>query len=139
MALEPLVVETVVPVSPMEAFVGFTAQMGEWWDPLLSPEPATFSSIEIDPEGEVATVHESGERFVWGRVTTWDPLGHYAQDYWLGHGQAQPSHLDVTFTEEGTTTRVRLVHDGWTDGTEEIRAQHTHWDEMLARFAAHVS
>lgn len=140
MALPPITAETVVPVTPVQAFVGFTAQMGEWWDPMLSPDPATFTSIEIDPEGDVATVHDGGgERYVWGRVTTWEPLGHYGQEFWLGHEQAQPTQLDVTFTEEGDGTRVRLVHSGWTDGSEDVRARYTHWDDLLARFAAHVS
>jgi hypothetical protein len=40
-----IVVETVVPVLPTEAFVGFTAQMGEWWDPLVTPDAATYRSI----------------------------------------------------------------------------------------------
>ena len=42
MSLEPIVAEVTVPVTPTEAFVGFTAQMGEWWDPMLTPDPATF-------------------------------------------------------------------------------------------------
>jgi hypothetical protein len=139
MPLDPIIAETTVPVTPMQAFVGFTAQMGEWWDPMLSPDPATFSSIEIDPEGDVATVHGDGERYVWGRVTTWEPLGHYGQEFWLGHERAEPTQLDVTFTEEGAGTRVRLEHGGWTDGSEDVRARYTHWDALLARFVAHVS
>lgn len=138
MALDPITADTVVPVTPTQAFVGFTAQMGEWWDPMLTPDPATYSSIEIDPEGDVATVH-ADERYVWGRVTTWEPLGHYGQEFWLGHEQAQPTQLDVTFTEEGDGTRVRLEHSGWTEGSEDVRARYTNWDHLLARFAAHVS
>lgn len=138
MTLDPITAETVVPVSPTQAFVGFTAQMGEWWDPMLTPDPPTFTSIEIDPEGDVATVH-GPERYVWGRVTAWDPLGHYAQDFWLGHEQAEPTHLDVRFTDEGSGTRVTLTHSGWTDASAEVRARYSHWDALLARFAAHVS
>jgi hypothetical protein len=139
MALDPITADTVVPVTPTQAFVGFTAQMGEWWDPMLTPDPATYSSIEIDPQGDVATVHDDGERFVWGRVTTWEPLGHYGQEFWLGHEQAQPTQLDVTFTEEGDGTRVRLEHSGWAEGSEDVRARYTNWDHLLGRFAAHVS
>jgi hypothetical protein len=138
MPLPPVVAETVVPVSPTQAFVGFTAQMGEWWDPLLTPDAPTFTSIEIDPEGDVAMVH-GDERYVWGRVTTWEPLGHYVQDFWLGHDQEHPTVLDVHFVEEGPDTRVHLEHGGWEEGAEEVRARFTHWDDLLARFAAHVS
>ena len=44
-SLDPIVAEVTVPVTPTEAFVGFTAQMGEWWDPALTPDAATFSNI----------------------------------------------------------------------------------------------
>jgi hypothetical protein len=138
MALEPIVAEITVPVPPAQAFVGFTAQMGEWWDPMLSPDPPTFSSIAIDPNGDVETVHEN-ERYTWGRVTTWDPLGHLTMDFWLGHGKEEPTVLDVRFTEEGPGTRVRLEHGGWADGSDGVRAKYTHWPDLLARYAAHVS
>ena len=138
MSLDPIVAEVTVPVEPREAFVGFTAQMGEWWDPMLSPDPPTFTGIAIDPEGEVATVHGK-EQYVWGRVTSWDPIGHYRQDFWLGHAEEEPTTLEVEFLEDGTGTRVRLTHSGWNEGSEQIRSTYTHWDDLLARYAAHVS
>ena len=137
--LDPIVAEIVVPVAPAAAFIGFTAQMGEWWDPMLTPDGATFTSIAIDPNGgDVASVHGS-EQFVWGRVTEWDPMGHYAQDFWLGHGEEEPTTLDVRFHEEEAGTRVRLEHGGWAPGSEDVRARYTHWDGLLQRYAAHVS
>lgn len=137
--LEPIVAEVTVPVEPAQAFVGFTAQMGEWWDPMLSPDPPTFSSIAIDPNGPVETVHDDDQRYTWGNVTTWDPLGRLVMDFWLGHDQAEPTRLDVLFTDEGTGTRVHLEHGGWADGSEQVRAKYTHWDDLLARYASHVS
>ena len=137
--LEPIVAEVTVPVEPAQAFVGFTAQMGEWWDPMLSPDPPTFSSIAIDPNGPVETVHDDDQRYTWGHVTTWDPLGHLVMDFWLGHDQAEPTKLDVRFTDEGTGTCVHLEHGGWADGSEQVRAKYTHWDDLLARYASHVS
>ena len=138
MALDPIVADTYVPVSPTQAFVGFTAQMGEWWDPMLTPDPATYTGISIDPDGPVAMVHGDVE-YVWGRVTEWDPIGRYRQDFWLSMDQESPTVLAVTFTEEGEGTRVRLSHEGWADGREDLREKFTHWDDLLARYAAHVS
>lgn len=138
MSLEPIVAEVTVPATPTEAFVGFTAQMGEWWDPMLSPDPATFTGISIDPNGPVATVH-GDEEFVWGQVTRWDPIGRYTQDFWQGHGAESPTTLDVTFTEAPEGTLVHLEHGGWTDGSEAVRATYTHWSDLLQRYAAHVS
>jgi hypothetical protein len=136
--LDPIVAEVTVPVTPTEAFVGFTAQMGEWWDPTLSPDAATFSGIAIDPNGDVATVH-GDEQYVWGRVVDWDPIGHYSQDFWLGHSEESPTRLEVSFTESADGTLVHLEHGGWVEGSEAVRAKYTHWDQLLERYAAHVS
>ena len=134
----PIVAEITVPATPTEAFVGFTAQMGEWWDPLLSPDPPTFTGIAIDPNGPVATVH-GDEKYVWGRVMGWDPIGHYTQEFWLGHPEDEATVLDVRFTESPRARQVRLVHSGWVAATEEVREKYTHWDDLLQRYAAHVS
>ena len=138
MSLDPIVAETRVPVTPTEAFVGFTAQMGEWWDPMLTPDPATFTGVAIEPDGDVAMVH-GDEQYVWGRVTDWDPIGHYRQEFWLSMDQTAATVLDVRFVEDGQGTRVQLSHEGWRDDQEAQRAKFGHWDDLLARFAAHVS
>ena len=140
MTLAPVVADVVVPVTATQAFVGFTAQMGEWWDPLLTPDPATFTSIEIDPEGDVASSHGT-DRHVWGRVTAWEPGTRYAQEFWLGGTEQDATVLDVRFTEQeaGTRTLVRLEHSGWREGSEQVRATYAAWDDLLARFAAFVS
>jgi uncharacterized protein YndB with AHSA1/START domain len=140
MPLPPVVAEVVVPVTPTQAFVGFTAQMGEWWDPLLTPDPATFTSIEIDPEGDVATVHGDEHR-VCGRVTTWEPGERYAQDVLPVDGEGPVTALDVLFSEQdgGASTRVRVEHSGWAEGSERARDTYAGWDRLLARFAAFVS
>jgi hypothetical protein len=138
MSLAPITAEITVPVTPTEAFVGFTAQMGEWWDPMLSPDPSTFTNIAIDPEGPVASVH-GDEQYVWGRVTTWDPSGRYTQEFWLGHAEEAPTVLDVRFVEADGGTRVHLEHGGWAEGSEDVRASYTQWDDLLQRYAVHVS
>ena len=140
MSLPPVVAEVVVPVTATEAFVGFTAQMGEWWDPLLTGDPATFTSIEVDPEGDVAMRH-GDDRQVWGRVTTWDPGARLVLDFWLGLTEQDSTVLDVRFVEldNATSTRVRLEHRGWPDGSESAGGIHAQWEDLLARFAAFVS
>ena len=140
MPLDPIVALVTVPVRATEAFVGFTAQMGEWWDPMISPDPTTFTSIAVDPEGDVALVH-GDEHYVWGRVTTWEPPTRYVQSFWLGHAAEAPTTLTVTFEADqaGASTTVRLEHGGWAVGSEELRDNYSHWDALLARFAAHVS
>ena len=136
--LDPIVAEAEVPLSPREAFVAFTAHMGDWWDPVLTPDPATYTGIDIDPRGEVALRHGS-ERFVWGEVTTWEPTTTYAQTCWLGHSPDHPTTVTVTFEEGGPGTRVRLEHGGWTEATAETRARFTLWDDLLTRYAGHAA
>ena len=116
---DPIVAEVTVPVTPTEAFVGFTAQMGEWWDPMVSPEPATFTGIAIDPNGPVEMVH-GDEQFTSG-AGSWSGTRSAAtsQEFWLGHPEDEATVLDVRFTEaEAGGTLVRLVHSGWQPGTE---------------------
>ena len=140
MPLEPITADVVVPVTPTQAFVGFTAQMGEWWDPLLSTDPSTFTNIEIDPEGDVAMCH-GDERQVWGRVTAWEPASRYAQEFRLGHPEGQHSLLDVRFVgqDNDTSTRVELVHRDWPEGSDSAASVHAQWESLLTRFAAFVS
>ena len=137
-SLDPIVAEVTVPATITEAFVGFTAQMGEWWDPLLTPEPPTFTGIAIDPDGPVSSVH-GDEEFTMGRVMSWDPIGHYVQELWLGHPGDEATVLDVRFTDAPGGTLVRLVHSGWVAGMEDLHATYTRWPELLERYAAHVS
>ena len=137
-SLEPIVAEVTVPVSPTEAFVGFTAQMGEWWDPLLSPDPPTFTGIAIDPDGDVTMVH-GDDHYAWGRVREWDPIGRYSQDFWLDHAEQSPTSLEVRFTDGDVGTLVRLEHGGWSEGTAHVREKFAHWDRLLERYAAHLS
>jgi hypothetical protein len=138
MSLAPITAEITVPVTPTEAFVGFTAQMGEWWDPMLSPDPATFTGIAIDPNGPVGSVH-GDEQYEWGRVMKWDPIGHYTQEIWLWHPEDEATVLDVRFTEAPEGSQVRLVHSGWVPGTEDLRERFVRWNHLLERYASHVS
>ncbi len=135
---DPVVAEAVVPLPPRDAFVAFTVHMGEWWDPILTPDAASFTSIDLDPGGEVAMRHGS-ERHVWGEVTTWEPGSAYGQTFWLGHSPDHPTTLEVSFEEDPAGTRVRLEHGGWTEATAEARERCTHWEDLLARFAAHAA
>lgn len=134
---DPIVAEVIVPAEPTPSFVAFTAEMGQWWDPLLTPDTGTFSGIDLDPEGEAQMVL-GDEKVTFGRVTTWEPDREFAMDFWLAH-PPPPSHIRVTFTPEGDHTHVRLEHGGFTEENAEFATKYTHWDDLLARYAAHVS
>ena len=139
MSLDPIVAEITVPVTITEAFVGFTAQMGEWWDPAAQPRAAHVHRHRHRPRRAGRDRCTASEQYVWGRVMKWDPIGHYTQEFWLGHPEEEATVLDVRFTEAPEGTLVRLVHSGWTAGTEEVREKYTHWGDLLQRYATHVS
>lgn len=128
-----------MPAPPRDAFVAFTSQLDQWWDPLLTPDPASFSGVDLDPRGEVAFRHGK-DRHVWGEVTEWDPGTRLSLAFWLGHSPDHPTTVAVTFTAEGRDkTRVRLEHGGWTTETADARDKYGHWNDLLARYAAHVA
>ncbi len=137
--LDPIVAEVIVPVTPTEAFVGFTAQMGEWWDPAVTPEPATYSGIAIDPNGPVEMVH--GDEHFTG-AGSWSGTRSGATPRSSGSvipRTRRPSSTSASPRRRPAGTLVRLVHSGWLPGTEDLRAGYADWQRLLDRYAAHVS
>ena len=109
--------------------------------PILTPNPATCLERGIDPKGDGEDPSTNGRRLGARRIVDMGAArpGSTSRCRSGGRAGAAPARLDVTFTEEGDGTRVRLEHSGWADDSEDVRARYTHWDDLLARFAAHVS
>ncbi|WP_417309627.1 SRPBCC domain-containing protein [Devosia sp.] len=121
MALEPIVVETIVKVSQRAAFVGFTARFAEWW-PLHShsvsaarggPPP---QSLIIEPwvGGRLLETGADGEGHLWGSVRVWDEFSALVFDWHVGRSAALATRVSVTFAmvDDGRTA-ITLVHDNW--------------------------
>lgn len=126
-----------VPCDPQRAFEVFTTGMGDWWDPVYSPDADSFTTVEVDPDGLVTLVH--GEtRFPVGEVTAWEPGAHYAQRFWLAMDPALPSALDVHFTAVDDGTHVAFEHGGWTDDNLAWREKYGDWSHLLGRYAERV-
>lgn len=125
-----------VAASPRDAFALFTSGMGTWWDPEYSPDPSTFTGIELQPltGGELTMVHGQ-ERYVVGRVLRWRENHEVSLELWLGMSADAPSELTVSFVEEGGVCLVELVHGGWTGANLEHRRRFTDWPVLLGRFA----
>ena len=129
-----------MPVTPTEAFVGFTAQMGEWWDPMLSPDAADLHRHRDRPRRRRWRWSTATSTYAWGRVIEWDPIGRYSQDFWLGHAEEAPTVLEVTFTE--ATPAARSCASSTAAGRRAARrsARSTPTGSgLLERYAAHVS
>ena len=59
---------------------------------------------------------------VWGKVVTWQPGKAFAMTWQLDRPEDEVTYLTITFdAEDGTGTRVTLIHDGW-DAVPQRRA-----------------
>jgi hypothetical protein len=131
----PIRHEVVVGCGPDHAFEVFTTGMGTWWDPAYTPDPGSFSGIEVDPEGLVSLVH-GPTRFPVGEVTTWQPGERFEQRFWLAMDPAHPSSVDVRFEAVDAGTRVTFQHGGWNRDNARSREKFADWPHLLARYAA---
>ena len=48
-SLEPISHEYVLRSDPAHVFATYTTQIGRWWDPRYTANPATFESVTIEP------------------------------------------------------------------------------------------
>lgn len=117
--LGPLEKSVTVPRSPEEAFRIFAAEIARWW-PLSKfsishgrSKMAKTCAMEPFVGGEIYEVDEDGARCPWGRVVAWNPPARVAFTWHPASDPAQAQDIEVTFTKDGTGTRVTLVHSGW--------------------------
>lgn len=135
--LDPIIHTLTVAASPERAFEVFAAGMGEWWDPVYTPEPASYTGARVDPNvgGTVALRHGDTEYPV-GEVTVWEPGVHFAQTFTLAIDEDYPTTLDVRFTADADGTRVEFEHGGWVEGNAHCRRRFADWAVLLERYVA---
>jgi hypothetical protein len=135
-AAAPIRVDLEVAAAPDTAFEVFAIRMGEWWDPVYTPDATTFTGIEIEPRlGGAVTMRHGDDGYRWGTVTGWEPGRRYAQSFTLAHDPEYPSSLTVRFEPDGSGCKVRFEHGGWTAGNVAARQRFGDWPHLLARFA----
>lgn len=134
---EPIVCSRRVQVDPVHAFEVFTEGFGEWWDPRLTPDPATFEGADVEEvEGGVVALHHDGEDYPIGEVLEWAIGERFAMTFHLSLPRDHPTRLEVTFEPVDGATLVSLAHGGWEEGNLGQRAKFTEWPTLLERFAA---
>lgn len=133
--MDPIRHLVTVACSPERAFEVFTADMGTWWDPAYSPDPASYTGIRVEPlvGGIVALVH-GGVPYPFGEVTAWEPGRRFAQTFTLAMDPAHPSSLEVWFEPEEDGCRVVFEHGGWNDGNASYRDRYRDWPHLLGRY-----
>jgi uncharacterized protein YndB with AHSA1/START domain len=146
--VEPVRKSVTVGCAQAEAFDLFTRQIGRWW-PLragfsISGERASTCVIEGRQGGAVYEVRDDGERFPWGTVESWEPPRRVVLRWHPGRAPDTAQEVEVTFSADGTATRVDLVHRNWQRlGSEAgaTRARYENgWERVLGQaFAAAVA
>jgi uncharacterized protein YndB with AHSA1/START domain len=131
--------------SVADAFTLFTGRIGAWWpqagDPASPGPPATPRTpvLEPRPGGRIYDHADDGTIVYWGEVLVWEPP-HRLVLAWQPTDDAPATEVEITFTPEGTGTRIELEHRGWerlTGDASAARDQYdTHWDDVLRVYAA---
>jgi uncharacterized protein YndB with AHSA1/START domain len=133
---------------PARAFEVFAARMGTWWLRSHSIAPGGQADVVVEPRtgGRWYEVGTGGDTCDWGEVKLWAPP-HRLVLIWrltpaFTFDPALTTELEVTFTAEGTGTRVVLEHRGLENyGKDAARMRETFdgpdaWAGLLAGYAA---
>jgi len=119
--IEPIRRHVTVGADQARAFRLFTEQIGSWW-------PVETFSMAIDredgtkvesvvfeerEEGRVYEVASDGTEETWATVVAWEPPHRLVLAWKPNLRDEPPTEIEVTFTTEGSQTRVDLEHRGW--------------------------
>jgi uncharacterized protein YndB with AHSA1/START domain len=131
--------------SVADAFALFTGRIGAWWpqagDP-VSPGPPTTPRtpvLEPRPGGRIYHRSDDGTIIYSGEVLVWEPP-HRLVLARQPTEDAPATEVEITFTPEGTGTRIELEHRGWEQLSGDASAARdqydAHWDDVLRVYAA---
>lgn len=103
------------------AFKVFTEKFVTWWPSANHIGEADLEDVVVEPRegGRWYEVGTDGAECDWGSVTAWEPPSrlllawHLDGDWAYDPDPARASEVEITFTPEGSGTRVELVHRGF--------------------------
>lgn len=135
--VDPIVCTQQVDADPVHAFEVFTERFGDWWDPLLTPDPSSYEGADVEEvEGGLVVLHHDGEDYPIGEVLEWTIGERFAMTFHLSLPRDHPTELGVEFEPSDGGTLVTLTHGGWEQDNVAQRSKFTQWPHLLARFAA---
>ncbi len=113
MSTEPLVIEFQLSVPPAHAFAVWTERCATWW-PKSHTVSGNPSAITFEPRtGGQILEHAGGQEHPWGTVLEWDPPRRLRYLWHLFFSPGEATEVEVTFSDRGGRTAVRLVQQGW--------------------------
>ena len=112
--LPALVVEFVVVAPAAHAFETWTTRADLWWprSHTISGDP---TAIVFEPHagGRIFERGVDGHEHAWGEVIDWDPPRRLRFWWHLFFSRAEATVVELRFTPDGASTRVRLEQSGW--------------------------
>jgi hypothetical protein len=113
-----------------EAFRVFTTDAMSWW-PIathsINGEDVSQVVFEEREGGEVYELSTGGEKGHWATVAAWEPPSRLVLAWNILEREAAPTEVEITFTPEGSGTRVDLEHRGW-ERIAEAEEKRTNYD-----------
>jgi len=135
-------VSVFVPLSPVEAFEVFTAEIDEWWrrGPAFRSSGRRPSRMTLEPGvGGRLIEHVEGARgprtIEFGRVTGWEPGERIALEWRnVNFAADEKTVVEVTFRHSSDGTLVTVRHSGWSAIRDDHPARHGHVGAAFSRF-----
>ena len=131
-AVAPIITSVTVGCSAERAFEVFTKEFGAWWpthEYSIGREKTEEAVFEAWEGGRIYEVIEGGEEATWGRVVVWDPPSRLELEWQTNPEAPGPTQVTVTFTPEGSGTRVNMEHRGWEVYGDQASAARSEYDE----------
>jgi uncharacterized protein YndB with AHSA1/START domain len=100
----------VLPCPREKAFQLFTERISEWWPATHRLTKHPESELFLEQTGRFWVRAGDGSENELGRVLVWEPPQRLALDFYIGTSAAQPTAVEVTFSEENGGTRVTVRH-----------------------------
>jgi hypothetical protein len=139
-SVPPVRREVLVNAGPEDAFRVFTERINSWWPLAVHSVHGVGGTVSFDA-GDIVEVAASGERCVWGTVTSWQPGQEVAFTWHPGETADKASRVTVTFAAADGSTLVTLVHDRWEAFAQSRAAREEYnngWVGVLEQFVAAV-
>lgn len=138
--MTPIVVEFDVAASCEHAFDMWANRTSLWWPRghTLSGDDELDIVFEGRPGGRIFERAVDGSEHDWGRIVAWEPPHRLVYTWHLFFDAEEATDIEVTFTEVGEATAVRIEQGGWErlGAAGESRRARTHsvWQTLTPAF-----